>query len=99
MLVDTTDVFTMKEKFDTREVVVTWAWVVGDANKISIIITRSYKKNGTRGRNDKLILGCDRGGKYDSSESFTLTASKKSNCPFKIRVTPSTDGSRCKVKV
>jgi hypothetical protein len=25
MLVDTTDVFTMKEKFDTREVVVTWA--------------------------------------------------------------------------
>jgi hypothetical protein len=62
MLVDITDVFTMKEKFDTREVVVTWAWDVGYANKVSIIITRSYKKNGVRGRNDKLILGCDMGG-------------------------------------
>ncbi|GAU43672.1 hypothetical protein TSUD_302350 [Trifolium subterraneum] len=55
-LVDTTDVFTTNDKFDTREVVLKWAKDVGIANKVSIIITRSDKKNGVRGRNDKLIL-------------------------------------------
>ncbi|KAK2373976.1 protein FAR1-RELATED SEQUENCE [Trifolium repens] len=99
MLVDTTDIFTTDENFDTRDVVLEWARKVGDANKVSIIITRSDKKIGVRGRNDKLILGCDKGGKYDSSGSSTKSASKKCNCPFKIRATPSTDGSGWKVHV
>jgi alpha-glucosidase len=99
MLVDTTDIFTTDEKFDTRDAVLEWARDVGDANKVSIIITRSDKKNGVRGQNDKLILGCDKGGKYDSSGSSTTSASKKCNCPFKIRATPSTDGSGWKVHV
>lgn len=99
MSVDTTAVFTTNEKFNTRDDVITWARDVGNANKVSIIITRSDTKNGTRGRNDKLILGCDRGGKYDSSQSSTSTASKKCNCPFKIRATPSTDDSGWKVQV
>ncbi|CAJ2645400.1 uncharacterized protein LOC123896116 [Trifolium pratense] len=90
ILVDTTDVFTTDQKFATPDVVLTWARDVGDAN---------YKKNGIRGRNDKLVLGCDKGGKYDSSESSTTTASKKCNCPFKIRAAPSTDGSGWKVQV
>jgi hypothetical protein len=97
--VDTTDVFTTNDKFDTREDVLKWAEDVGIANKVSIIITRSDKKNGIRGRNDKLILGCDRGGKYDTSQSSTSTASKKCNCPFKLRATPSIDGSGWKVQV
>ncbi|XP_045802207.1 uncharacterized protein LOC123895761 [Trifolium pratense] len=99
ILVDTTDVFTTDQKFATPDAVLTWARDVGDANKVSIIITRSDKKNGIRGRNDKLILGCDKGGMYDSSESSTTTASKKCNCPFKIRAAPSTDGSGWKVQV
>ncbi|XP_045792022.1 protein FAR1-RELATED SEQUENCE 5-like [Trifolium pratense] len=99
ILVDTTDVFTTHQKFATPDDVVKWARDVGDANKVSIIITRSDKKNGIRGRNDKLILGCDKGGKYDSSESSTISASKKCNCPFKIRAAPSTDGSGWKVQV
>ncbi|GAU50943.1 hypothetical protein TSUD_375430 [Trifolium subterraneum] len=97
--VDTTDVFTTNDKFDTREDVLKWAEDFGIANKVSIIITRSDKKNGIRGRNDKLILGCDRGGKYDTSQSSTSTASKKCNCPFKLRATPSIDGSGWKVQV
>ncbi|GAU37422.1 hypothetical protein TSUD_395410 [Trifolium subterraneum] len=97
--VDTTDVFTTNDKFDTREDVLKWAEDVGIANKVSIIITRSDKKNGVRERNDKLILGCDRGGKYDTSQSSTSTASKKCNCPFKLRATPSIDGSGWKVQV
>ncbi|KAK2363015.1 protein FAR1-RELATED SEQUENCE [Trifolium repens] len=99
MLVDTTNIFTTDEKFNTRDAVLEWARKVGDANKVSIIITRSDTKNGLRGRNDKLILGCDKGGKYDSSGSSTTSASKKCNCPFKIRATPSTDGSGWKVHV
>ncbi|XP_045791704.1 uncharacterized protein LOC123886433 [Trifolium pratense] len=99
ILVDTTNAFTTDQKFATPDAVLTWARDVGDANKVSIIITRSDKKNGIRGRNDKLVLGCDKGGKYDSSESFTTTASKKCNCPFKIRTAPSTDGSVWKVQV
>ncbi|CAJ2645087.1 unnamed protein product [Trifolium pratense] len=99
ILVDTIDVFTTDQKFATPDVVLTWARDVGDANKVSIIITRSDKKNGIRGRNDKLVLGCDKGGKYDSSESSTTTASKKCNCPFKIRAAPSTGGSGWKVQV
>ncbi|XP_045802253.1 uncharacterized protein LOC123895814 [Trifolium pratense] len=97
ILVDTTYVFTTDQKIATPDDVLTWARDVGDANKIGIIITRSDKENGIRGRNDKLILGCDKGGKYDSSESST--ASKKCNCPFKIRVAPSTDGSGWNVQV
>jgi hypothetical protein len=44
MLVDTTNIFTTDEKFDTRDAVLEWARDVGDANKVSIIITRSDKK-------------------------------------------------------
>ncbi|KAK2374018.1 ADP-glucose phosphorylase [Trifolium repens] len=91
MLIDTTNIFTTDEKFDTRDAVLKWARKVGN--------TRSDKKNGLRGQNDKLILGCDKGEKYDSSGSSTTSASKQCNYPFKIRATPSTDGSGWKVHV
>ncbi|XP_045810553.1 uncharacterized protein LOC123904996 [Trifolium pratense] len=91
MSVDTTDVFTTNKKIYTREAVVTWAQDVGIVNKVSIII-RSDKKNGKRGRNDKLILGCDKGGQYDSSESSTTTTSKKCH-PRKARLTA--DENKC----
>jgi hypothetical protein len=96
--VDTTDVFTTDEKFATREVVVQWAKELGIANRVSVIITRSDIRTGKRGRNEKVILGCDRGGKYEV-ESSTTTATKKCSCPFKIRATPATDGSGWKVQV
>jgi hypothetical protein len=96
--VDTTAVFTTTQKFATREAVVEWAREVGFTNKVTINITRSDTKTGKRGRSDKLILGCDRGGKYEA-ESLKKTANKKCDCPFKIRSTPSTDGSGWKVEV
>ncbi|XP_045807594.1 uncharacterized protein LOC123901480 [Trifolium pratense] len=96
--VDTTNIFTTDKKFATRDDVVEWAREVGFANKVSIIISRSDKKTGKRGRSDKLILGCDKGGKYDV-ESSKVTATKKCSYPFKIRATPSTDGSGWKVQV
>jgi hypothetical protein len=96
--VDTTAVFTTTQKFATREAVVEWAREVGFTNKVTINITRSDTKTGKRGISDKLILGCDRGGKYED-ESLKKTANKKWDCPFKIRSTPSTDGSGWKVEV
>jgi hypothetical protein len=91
-LVDTTDVFIANEKFATREVVVQWAQEVGVANKVSINIIRSNRKTKKRGRSDKMILGCDKGGEYEV-ENSTITATKKYGCPFKIIASPSVDGS------
>jgi hypothetical protein len=67
--VDTTAVFTTTQKFATREAVVEWAREVGFTNKVTINITRSDTKTGKRGRSDKLILGCNRGGKYEAESS------------------------------
>ncbi|XP_058775664.1 uncharacterized protein LOC131649938 [Vicia villosa] len=54
---------------------------------------------GKRGRSDKLIFGYDRGGKYKEGDSKTQSASKKCGRPFKIRSTPSKNGSRWKIDV
>jgi hypothetical protein len=72
-----TNVFTTNERFATREIVVEWAREVGIANKVSIIITRSDKKIEKRGRNDKLILGRDKGGKYEVESSTIYNCNKK----------------------
>jgi hypothetical protein len=45
-----------------------------------------------------LILGCDKGGKYEV-ESSTITATKKCGCTFKSRATPTKIGSGWKVEV
>ncbi|XP_058749864.1 uncharacterized protein LOC131622860 [Vicia villosa] len=55
--------------------------------------------SGKRGRSDKLVFGCDRGGKYKKTDSETQSASKRCGCPFKIRSTPSKDGSGWKIDV
>ncbi|XP_058726265.1 uncharacterized protein LOC131650081 [Vicia villosa] len=97
--VDTTDVFVTGQKFATREEAISWIKDVGIRNKVTVIIARSDIKTGKRGRSDKLIFGCDRGGKYKKTDSETQSASKRCGCPFKIRSTPSKDGSGWKIDV
>lgn len=58
-----------------------------------IIITRSDTETGKRGRNNKLIFGCDKSGKYKEVDSTTQSATKKYECPFKIILTLYKDGS------
>jgi len=66
---------------------------------VTITITRSDKETRKRGRSNKLILGCDKGGRYKRAESSTQSATKKCGCPFKIRSTPLKDGLGWKVEV
>ena len=61
--VDTTDLFTSAERFVTREEVIRWVKEIGIRNKVTVIITRSDTKTGKRGRSDKVIFCCDKGGK------------------------------------
>ncbi|XP_058766295.1 PKS-NRPS hybrid synthetase cheA-like [Vicia villosa] len=98
--VDTTDVFVTGQKFATREEAISWIKEVGIRNKVTIIISCSDTKTGKRGRSDKLVFGCDKGGKYKKkTDSETQSASKRCGCPFKIRSTPWKDGSGWKIDV
>ncbi|XP_058747931.1 uncharacterized protein LOC131620756 [Vicia villosa] len=68
--IDTTDAFTTSERFVTREEVIRWVKETGINNKVTVIITRSDTETGKRGRSNKVIFGCDKGGKYkDKSET------------------------------
>ncbi|XP_050892081.1 uncharacterized protein LOC127097623 [Lathyrus oleraceus] len=89
--VDTTEIFSVAEKFDTREEMTRWIREVGIRNRVTVIITRPDTKTSKRGRSDKVIFGCDRGGKYKEGDSKTQSATKICRCPFKIRSTPSKD--------
>ncbi|XP_058760098.1 PKS-NRPS hybrid synthetase cheA-like [Vicia villosa] len=51
-----------------------------------------------RGRSNKVIFACDKGGKY-KDKSETQSATKRCGCPFKIRSTPAKDESGWKVDV
>ncbi|KAI5402696.1 hypothetical protein KIW84_050336 [Lathyrus oleraceus] len=97
--VDTTDAFTATERFGTREEVIRWIKEVRINNKVTVIISRSDTEMGKRGRSNKIIFGCDKGGKHKISDSGTQSASKKCGCPFKIRSTPAKDGSGWKIDV
>ena len=97
--VDTTDAFMTTERFGTREEVIRWIKEVGIDNKVTVIISRSDTETGKRGRSNKIIFGCDKGGKHKISDSGTQSASKKCGCPFKIRSTPAKDGSGWKIDV
>ncbi|XP_058762940.1 uncharacterized protein LOC131636340 [Vicia villosa] len=60
--------------------------------------TSQNTETGKRGRSNKVIFGCDKGGKY-KDKSETQSATKRRGCPFKIRPTPAKDRSGWKVDV
>ncbi|XP_058742460.1 uncharacterized protein LOC131614947 [Vicia villosa] len=96
--VDTTDAFSTSQRFVTREEVIRWVKETGINNKVTVIITRSDAETDKRGRSNKVIFGCDKWGKY-KGKSETQSATKRRGCPFKIRSTPTKDGSGWKVDV
>ncbi|KAI5425905.1 hypothetical protein KIW84_031652 [Lathyrus oleraceus] len=97
--VDTTDAFITTEIFCTREEVIRWIKDVRIDNKVTVIISRSDTETEKRGRSNKLIFDCDKGGKHKSTDSGTQSASKKCGCSFKIRSTPAKYGSGWKIDV
>ncbi|XP_027189060.2 uncharacterized protein [Cicer arietinum] len=85
--------------FSSREAVFEWAKAIGRQNGILIVTIRSDKANGIRGRKDKLILGCERGGRYKSESKKSVTCSHKENCPFTLRCVPLSVGEGWKISV
>nr|XP_027188705.1 uncharacterized protein LOC113785823 [Cicer arietinum] len=98
-VIDTTEKFTTDQVFSSREAVFEWAKAIGRQNGILIVTIRSDKANGIRGRKDKLILGCERGGRYKSESKKSVTCSHKENCPFTLRCVPLSGGEGWKISV
>lgn len=97
--VDTSEAFSTTQRFETRDAVTRWIKETEIKNKVTVIITRSDIETGKRGRSNKIIFDCDKGGKYKKTDSETQSASKKCGCPFKLRSTPAKDGSGWKVDI
>lgn len=64
-----------------------------------VTITRSNTETSKRKRNHKVIFSCDKDGKYKEVDNATQSTTKKYGCSFKIKSTPSKDGSWWKIDV
>ncbi|XP_004516717.1 uncharacterized protein [Cicer arietinum] len=95
VMIDLTDVFTTGMMFDTRDELLKWARNVGRENGIVVVIFRSETATARPRTKTKLILGCERSGKYRPWKNPNLTRStwtRKCDCPFRLRGTRSSVG-------
>ncbi|XP_073222614.1 uncharacterized protein [Cicer arietinum] len=95
VMIDLTDVFTTGMLFDTRDELLKWARNVGRENGIVVVIFRSENATARPRTKTKLILGCERSGKYRPWKNPNLTRStwtRKCDCPFRLRGTRSSVG-------
>ena len=86
--------------FPTRDDLLNWARSVGVQNGCVIVILRS--DNGGIGRKIMLTLGCERSEKYKAYKAELkrkMTATKKCECPFRLRGRPLKNGEGWKLKV
>ncbi|XP_073220689.1 uncharacterized protein [Cicer arietinum] len=92
VMIDLTDVFTTGMMFDTRDELLKWARNVGRENGIVVMIFRSEIATARPRTRTKLILGCERSGKYRPWKNPNHTRStwtRKCDCPFRLRGTGS----------
>ncbi|XP_073222483.1 uncharacterized protein [Cicer arietinum] len=95
VMIDLTDVFTTGMMFDTRDELLKWARNVGRENGIVVVIFRSETATARPRTKTKLILRCERSGKYRPWKNHNLTRStwtRKCDCPFILRGTRSSVG-------
>ncbi|XP_004506467.1 PKS-NRPS hybrid synthetase cheA-like [Cicer arietinum] len=95
VMVDLNDVFSTDMMFDTRDDLLKWARNVGRENGVVVVIFRSENATARPRTKTKLILGCERSGKYrpwKNPKPTRSTWSRKSECPFRLRGTPSNAG-------
>ncbi|XP_073219701.1 uncharacterized protein [Cicer arietinum] len=95
VMIDLTDVFTTDMMLDTRDDLLKWARNVGRENGIVVVIFRSETATARPRIKTKLILGCERSGKYRPWKNPNLTRStwtRKCECPFRLRGTRSSVG-------
>ncbi|XP_073222507.1 uncharacterized protein [Cicer arietinum] len=95
VMVDLTDVFSTGMMFDTRDDLLKWARNVGRENGVVVVIFRSENGTARPRTKTKLILGCEISGKYrpwKNPKPTRSTWSRKCECPFRLRGTPSNVG-------
>lgn len=59
-----------------------WTQSIGKQNGIIVVIFCSNNTNGIRGRKDKLIMYCKRGGDYKKKNSSQGIFAMKVKCPL-----------------
>ncbi|XP_058726885.1 uncharacterized protein LOC131598283 [Vicia villosa] len=75
--------------FESRDKVREWLHAIGRTHDVAVVTIRPDYANGMRGRKDKLIMDCDRGGDYKmknvaaapSDGNYTI----RLNCLFRLR--------------
>lgn len=81
--------------FANRTDLLRWAREVGRRHGIVVVIFRSEKGTGRPGTKTKLILACERSGKYrpwKNPQPVRGAGTKKCECPFRLRGRPMVDG-------
>ncbi|KAJ1387866.1 hypothetical protein SESBI_39627 [Sesbania bispinosa] len=99
-IVDFSDVFTANEIFGSRDKLLNW--VRGTAMEHSFVVVIVRSDSGGNGRKTKLVLGCERSGKYMPYKSKlvrNVTSSRKCGCPFRLRGRPLANGGGWKLNV
>ncbi|XP_058764157.1 uncharacterized protein LOC131637575 [Vicia villosa] len=75
--------------FESRDKVLEWACAIGRTHGVAVVTIRSDSANGMRGRKDKLIMGCDRGGNYKKKNEVAAPSdgnyTMRLRCPFRLR--------------
>ncbi|KAJ1406826.1 MULE transposase domain [Sesbania bispinosa] len=99
-IVDFSDVFTTDEIFESRDELLNWVRGIAMDHDFVVVIMRS--DSGGIDRKIKLILGCERSGKYRPYKSElvrNVTDSRKCECPFRLRGRPLANGVGWKLNV
>ncbi|KAJ1406207.1 Protein FAR1-RELATED SEQUENCE 11 [Sesbania bispinosa] len=99
-IVDFSDVFTTNEVFGSRDELLNWVRGTAMEHNFVVVIVRS--DIGNNGRKTKLVLGCERSGKYIPYKSElvrNVTGSRKCGCPFRLRGRALANGGGWKLNV
>ncbi|XP_058742346.1 uncharacterized protein LOC131614814 [Vicia villosa] len=99
---DLTQYFVTDIIFESRDKVLEWTRAIGKNHGIVVVTIRSESANGMRGRKDKFIIGCDRGGNYKNKNEVAAPSDGHSTmrlrCPFRLRSVLSGIGWKVMVK-
>ncbi|XP_058784314.1 uncharacterized protein LOC131659092 [Vicia villosa] len=96
--------FTTYTIFNSRSEVLALALSIGKEHGITVVTVRSNSSNGIRGRKDRIIMGCERGGTYKRKNASKATNfsdgiySMKVKRPFRLRSIPSGSGWKVMVR-
>ncbi|KAJ1384468.1 hypothetical protein SESBI_42535 [Sesbania bispinosa] len=99
-IVDFSDVFTIDKIFESQDELLNW--VRGTARDHDFVVVIMRSDGGGIDRKIKLVLGCERSGKYRPYKSElvrNVTGSTKCECPFRLRGRPLAKGAGWKLNV